>query len=423
MTAPLPLSLPRDYENITTREILAAVRTGENGGPVAGGTPGIKPVVVAVPVKNGDESDVFYAMPSGVTDPDWPVIRYDSRGNNQIRIVPTIKQAGAASAVVYCEYWNGSAWVTPGVTPVVCSLATAGAFPAEDQGWVTLVTGAIGDKLWRHMLRDGNGVASPAIQQSHNQFRQKTAAAPPIVTPPGDWGNIVWDINAASLGALYSNGDEVPLWPDDSPTGADMTTAGGAVINAPEYQATGFPGGLPCVSTSGNNLKLSGTNPTAPYGDWTYYFVVSNLDGGGDAAYILDGSSGYPFGFALYADSSVVGGQVNSTIFGPTDDSASVPGGMANPHIYRLVKSSTMNHWWLFCDGALIAESGCNPQANSTTTISILDYVAGIGMTAKMGRGLAYDTYHIAPTGAGGATVADGLTGPEITLKAFWGTP
>jgi hypothetical protein len=421
----LPLKPPRDFENITTRECFAAVRTGENGGEAPGGTGAIKPVTVALPILDGGDVCVMTAQPAAATDYGWAAPWYDTSGQNEVRVVVDVEAAGAADAETFGEYSADAGETFAELeTPVAAPIADVG---PHKSGWVPLASAEIGDRVWRLRARGGDGAATPVVRKAHFQFRQNVAARPPRGggtpdLPEGIWGTIIHDLNAGMLGTLYADGDGVDFWPDQSPTGYDAQTEGG-VVNSPAYRATGFPGGRPCVSTSGLNQRYVLSNPSRGYESWTKYFVLSGLDGG-DIAYIWGAQNGYPWAYYFWATASAVAAKVNPNAFTDTTDTAPDTWGMAGAHIYRLVKlGGSATHWYLFVDGVQVADHFCNPQANESTVIALLDPSGGLGMTAKLGREVCYDRGHFNTTGDGADGITNGLTGPEVVLKSTWGTP
>ena len=94
---------------------------------------------------------------------------------------------------------------------------------------------------------------------------------------------------------------------------------------------------------------------------------------------------------------------------------------MSSPHIYRWVKTSGEANWRLFVDGVQKIQASANPQVSGSNLINLIDAYGGLGMSAKVGRVLAYDQAHNSPTNSG--STANGLTGPELALQAFWSTP
>jgi hypothetical protein len=114
-------------------------------------------------------------------------VRFDSRGQNQVRCISTVETAGAEDCVAYAEYWDGAAWVTPGVddTEVPVTLGSTGPHPDADEGWVLLTPDAIGDKLWRGMVRGGDDTMSPSVSKFHLQFRNASAPTTDVPIPPG----------------------------------------------------------------------------------------------------------------------------------------------------------------------------------------------------------------------------------------------
>jgi hypothetical protein len=434
MTAPIRPT-PKSLDGRSARELIGIERTVDNDDEVPGsGSSGtVQPVVVAVPIKNGDDVDVFYAQPSGELDPGWPVVRYDSRGNNQIRIVPTVETAGHSTAEVFAQYsQDGSSWATPGASSadVEASIANTGPKPAEDAGWVTLTAAAIADRLWRARLRGGNATASPAIHQCHLQFRQRTQPPPPRGTPgdlpEGDWGNIIHDLNAVRLlnDGTYADGAEVSLWPDDSVSGIDGVASIGSPTG-PTYQATAWTGGKPCVRWPGGNTNPIHFSPTPTQDSYTVYFVGTAITAG-YAFTLYNGFDGYPFGKLLQATGGVLGvglgASVNDNVFAGTYTAISDTWDMTTPHIYRFVFNRLSGRFWVFVDGTMVGSTACNPQITQTTNTLIGQFNTLAG-TLDLARCVTYDTPHVTPDHSSLTVSANGLTVPELVLQAYWETP
>lgn len=422
MTLPLPPIKNAKYA--TARELMGiGVRTGENGAePPAGNAPGVPPVV-PLPFQTGGDVDVFPAQIAGELDPGWPVQRFDSRGQNQVRVVTTVETAGAAGSKVFAQASSdGTTFAAPGTAAVEASLGTVGPKPAADAGWVDLAPAAIGDLLWRMRLVGGNASASPALWGSMLQFRQKTAPRPPRGTPGdlpegGVWGNIVLDLNVT--GALFqalglADGDDVNLWPDERGL-HDFATA--AALLLPKYRASSFGGSRPCVEWAGANVALTNAaNPTAPYGEYTYYFMVEGLDGG-DGAWLWASGIGDSFQYRYDVYSSQI--QIaNNNLFGSPSITASDDWGMSGRHVYRFVKNPGSSSHQLFVGGALKGSAGAAPQTNNDGLTYLMSYVTGLGLAGKVGRVVAYDKKHDSPTNVG--AVAPGMTAPEAALAGYW---
>ena len=281
------------------------------------------------------------------------------------------------------------------------------------------------DTLLALVRRGGDGTISPAMWNAIIEIASggsgTDTGGTPADLPEGDWGNVVWNLNAAMLGTMYADGDSVPRWPDTI-AGRDAITNGQAVVNAPHYRATGMAGGLPCVQSSGLNLPLRFYNPTKNYGSWTYYFIISELDGA-DLGYIMNGSSGNPFGFAFWATSNAIWAHVHTnSFFSSIDSDADTGWNMGTKHIYRFVKDSPSVKWHMFRDGIHVMEETANPQVSDTIVSLLMDAAGGLGMEIKMGRATAYNRSHVNPNPLSGAPM-NGYTAPELELKAFWGTP
>ena len=431
MTAPqLPLEPPRDFENITTREILSYKRTGDNGtDPGAGAGPNA--VTVPLPILDGDGVEVILAPPAGNFDPDWPIPRFDAKGQHQIRCIADVEDPGAAGSRAFVEHSElGASWETPGVgaVSVEVTIDVAGSNPGPNEGWVDLSVEAAADRLWRGLLSGGDGVTSPGLRKFHAQFRQKAVTRPPRpTTPPGDlpedgtWGDIIWDLNVdgpmfAALG--LADGDDVELWPDETGNGHDFVTL--SSLLRPKYRAAGFGGTLPCVEWDGGNLRMfCPTNPTGGLGEYTYYFVLDNLDGGGDNARLFGAGMYDSFQHAIYAS----GNQIlcaNNNLFGSPSIIVTDDWSMLAKNIYRWFKTPTSASHSLHVNGDWKANAGAAPQANNGGDSYLMDFMTGIGMTARVARIVAYNKRHYSPTNID--PPATGMTLPETILQARWGT-
>jgi hypothetical protein len=356
---------------------------------------------------------------SGDEDVEVARVRADFtkfKGGNAV-MQSHVARAGYESAALVTRYSLNSGGTFTDLATVPIAAANPNA-PAVGPRIAVPDAALVNNLLLKLVRRGGNGTITPALWNAIIDVASGAGSGRPSDLPEGDWGTLLWDINSFNLDAIYADNAEVPFFPDERGS-YDASTAGSTVVNAPHYRATGMSGGLPCVQTTGLNLPLLAGNPTKPFGSWTYYFVVSELDGG-DVGFILNGESGYPFGFGLWATASDIAGQVNTNAFGSTVDSATVS--LSGKHIYRFVKESGASHWYLYRDGVLVADEFANPQVNDTVSIRILDAAGGLGMDAKLGRGVAYSRAHLAPT-ALATSPANGLTAPEIVLKAQWGTP
>jgi hypothetical protein len=380
---------------------------------------------VPLPILDGGDV-VLLAQPEAATDYGWAQPWFDSSGYSEGRVIVHVDDAGATDAEAYLEQSSngGETFAEPGVSaaPIAVSIAEVGPFASA---WIALGTESIGDRVWRGMLRGGDGVASPAIAKFHAQFRGASAPVPPRGggappdLPEGAWGNIVFDANAAgaTMAEMYGDGDDVNVFIDDITSNSLVT---GATLLLPKYRATGFAGGRPCVEWAGANVPLAtaANNPTEPYGTYTYYFALDGMGGGADGARIW-GRAGDSFDYALYCYNSSFGAANNNLFGGQTF--ASDTWDMSAPHLYRWVKDSASSRWQLFVDGTMVLNVANAPQTNNGGVITLMDYLSGLGLDGKVGRVVAYDKAHSAPTPDG--ALADGLTGPEIVLKAAWGTP
>ena len=225
----------------------------------------------------------------------------------------------------------------------------------------------------------GNGTGEFVLG---NVYVELTAEArPPISTIPEPetpdlpdgppWGNIVFDADAASpaMLAAYDDGDDVNTF-FDGIAADNLTTV--ATLLLPKYRASGFAGARPCVEWDGANVPLSAPiNPTQPYGSYTYYFVLDNLDGG-DGARIWGAGFGDSFQYSIYCDGDTVYAANNNLFGNPSlfaEDSGGTAWGMAEAHIYRWVKDAASSAHRLFVDGVLKASAGAAPQTNNAGAV------------------------------------------------------
>lgn len=293
---------------------------------------------------------------------------------------------------------------------------------------VELPEGArLANTIYRGEAVGGDDAASPEIYNFAFALR---AERPGTVPDPDDpeiptgspWGNIVFDIDAGGtqMQAMYTDGEDVNPWPDETAYNNDMGTVG--VFLLPKYKATAFTGGLPCVEWVGGDIPLTtASNPTQPYGDYTYYFVLEDLDGGGDGSLLWGGGFTDSFQYSLRATGNQISA-ANNNLFGTPSITVTDDWGMSGAHIYRWVKDSASASHHLFVDGVLKGSAGAAPQTNNNGQTQLMNYLTGLGLSVKVGRVVAYDESHLSPTNTGDIPV-NGLTGPEIALRAFWGTP
>jgi hypothetical protein len=407
MTAPIRPA-PKSLDGRSARELYAYERTvddGEEALPPATGAGG-RPPVVPLPVFDGGLVRVLLEQPAGATDYSFKRPVYDASWATQARLIADIETAGHTAAELYAEYsTDGVTWVEPGVSAAEVAISLAQTGPVASL-WVNLATGARADRMWRVWARGGNGTLSPVVAKVHIQFRIGTTTPLPPTSSAGC--TTIHKLNGMSLGSIYTNGDPVLSWPDEGPLGYDATTVSG-VLPAPVYEATGFPGGLPCVSwPGGNTLALRFTPPTND--SFTHYMVVSDIDGG-DFGGILSGD-GYPFGKGIFANETQLGAHVNTTIWGNTFVWMDDDWDMSAKHIYRFVFNKRIGHWWLFVDGVLKGDHECNPQYTATTEFLIGSY-SSLAITMK----LAYEEC------CSEVNSEEGYTAKETALKATWGTP
>lgn len=420
MTAPIRPA-PKSLDGRSARELFAFEQTTDNGGetptPATGGT---VPPVIPLPFQTGGDVDVFITPGSSAIDPLWPVERFDSRGNNQVRVVTNVETAGAAAAVLLAESSiDGASWSSPAASDVAVPIATVGPKPLPGQGWVDLSAASIADMLWRLRLRGGDSAASPALWGSMLQFRQKVSNRPPLFDPV--WGSLVFQLDPygplfTALG--YADTADVPLWPDETGIGHDFATAAGLLL--PTYRATGFNGSRKCVRWAGGNVPLTTSdNPLEAYGSYTLIVVAEALDGG-DGAQMWGNPGNNSFNFDVYFDDSHIS-VANNNPFGAPSITASDSWGMSTAHIYRLVKNSASSSHQLFVDGVLKGTATNAPQTNNGGLIQLMYDLGGVGLTGRIARIDGYDRSHSSPTNIG--AVANGLTVPELALKAKYGTP
>lgn len=424
MTAPIrPLVLSLDGRS--ARELYAIERTNDDGEPTnppagAGG-------VLIPDLKIAEGLKVMTAQPSGETA-YWPETPwYDSTGANQMRVVVgNVETAGHTTARIYAQQkaTTGGTFAHPGigVTEIAASIAGTG---SSKSNWIDLDPTAIGERLWKAFAIGGNATLTPVAGGIHFQFRQKAVDRPPIGTPPGDlpedatWGSILFDANAAhaAMVAAYGNGDDVTAFFDRIAADDFVTSPG---FGLPTYQATGFNGSRPCVEWNGGNIPLNApTNPTQPIGSYTWYLVIENLGGGADGAFVFGDPGNSSFSMRINASNTLIACTNNNP--GGALTNISDDWGMTSAHIYRFVKVATTSVWHMFVDGVLKATVGNAPQTNDTASLTLMNFVSGLGIDGRVGRIVAYNKEHISATNTG--TPASGLTAPELVLKAYWGTP
>lgn len=428
MTGPVrPLVLSLDGRS--ARELYAIERTNDNGEPTnpPAGAGGV--LIPDLTIADGGGMTVMSAQPAAETD-YWPRSPwYDSTGANQMRVVvDDVEVAGATTARIIAKQkdTSGGTFANPGigVTEVAAAINAVG---QAKSSWIDIDPSGIGERLWHAYAVGGNASLTPVVGGIHIQFRQTTVARPPIGGPPGSdlpedatWGAIVEDANAAhaAMVAAYGNGDDVTAF-FDRIAANDFVTAPG--FGLPTYQATGFNGSRPCVQWSGGNIPLNApANPTQSLGDWTWYLVIENLGAGADGAFVFGDPGNGSFSMRINADNTHIGATVNT----PGGGLALVSDtwGMSGAHIYRFVKDSTALKFYVFVDGVKVLEGGSSSGApNDTPSLTLMNYVSGLGITGRVGRVVGYNMKHTSSTNSG--PTADGLTAPEAVLKAFWGTP
>lgn len=348
--------------------------------------------------------------------------RVPSRFAKGITVWAHVLVVGAAGSTLDVEYTinDGVSWDSTGIAVPLDSLGPK----LVD---ATLPTAArVTEARYRAVSVDGDGVKSPELYNFAFALTVNAPESIPEPEPPTDvpvgspWGDVVFRIKAAgdAFNALgYGDGDDVNLYPDETAFGNDMGTA--AVLLLPKYRATGFGGTMPCVEWDGANVPLSTpNNPTEDYSSYTYYVVIENLDGG-DGARIWGAGLGDSFQYSYYADSNHILA-ANNNVFGTPSISATDDWGMSGKHILRFVKTSASSSHSVWVDGVLKGSAGAAPQGNNGGTAWLMDYLGGLGLSGRVAEVVAYNQAHNSPTNTG--AVANGLTGPEIALKEFWGT-
>lgn len=328
--------------------------------------------------------------------------------------------AGVEDSVLDVEYSidDGVSWTAIGVQPRLDILApqiVSATLPVEAR---------VAGTIYRAAAAGGDDESSPEIYNFAFALRSNAPIGLPTPPPPGTidpptgtpWGNIIRDANApgAEMDAAYNDTDDVDSF-IDSVAGNNLTSE--AVLLLPKYNATGL-NGKPCVEWDGANVPLIGPDVSHDYGSWTVYIVAENLNGG-DGADIWNGLPGGTYSYGISADSTVFGVQANN-VFGAYTIIAD-SWDMSQRHIYRLAKSTEWAHWYFFVDGVLKGSAFNAIQTNDCATSTLMDYRSGLGLSGRIGRVLEYDQAHISPTNSG--SVANGLTGPELALRAYWGTP
>jgi hypothetical protein len=331
--------------------------------------------------------------------------------------------AGSELVVKYSPSTTTPAWADLAALP----LNVANAVVPRISTPVLMPSAAKVKKLLLKLIRrGGNGTITPEMW---NAIIQATSAKPPTIPTGGGpepplpedatWGSIVWDGDAANPlnSEVYDDGDDLDTIFDASPTGYNATTT--ATLLLPKYRTAGWAGSLPCFEWDGMNVPLQVQNPTQGLGNWTYYLLIENLDGG-DNAPVWSGLNGYPFGYNMWATSSQLCAHVNTNAFTNTQCCATDSWGMGDRHIYRWNKDSGSVHWNLWVDGIRVCNNEANPQGNDTTLVEIMNH-GTLGASARIGRIVAYNKNHNTSVAAG--TPADGKTLPETILSAYWGTP
>lgn len=411
---------PKSLDGRSARELFAFERTTNNGEetpPPA--TSSSTPPVITLPFQTGGSIHTFPSLASGEVDPLWPVLRYDARGANQVRVATNVVVAGASACRLFAQYDGGSGFAIPGVVDVAAGIGAVGPKPLANQGWVDLTPAAIADVLWRLRFAGGDAAASPALWGSHLQFRLKTASRPPL--GGGPWGNIVgnWDGLGDMMTALaYADNADVNLWPDESGFANDFGTIESLLL--PKWKATGFTGGLPCVQWAGANIPLTTpNNPTEDYGSYTIYFVAENLDGG-DIARLWGHTGGDSFQLQFYFTDSHI--QVaNNNLFGSPSIDVTDDWDMSTKHTYRFVKHAPSSSHSFWVDGVMKASAFGAPQTNNGGLIQLMSDMGGIGCSGRIAEVKAFDQPHISTTPTG--PLEDGKTEPELEFSSKWGTP
>jgi hypothetical protein len=331
--------------------------------------------------------------------------------------------AGSELVVKYSPSTSSPAWADLVALPLNTANAVV---PRISMPLLMPSAAKVKNLLLKLIRRGGNGTVTPEMW---NAIIQATSARPPTVPSGGPepplpedatWGAIVWDGDAANPlnSDVYGDGDDVNTIFDASPTGYDATTT--ATLLLPKYRKTGWAGSLPCFEWDGMNTPLNVQNPTQGLGNWTYYLLIENLDGG-DNAPVWSGVNGYPFGYNMWATGSTICAQVNTNAFTGTECCATDTWGMGDRHIYRWSKDSGAVHWSLWVDGIKVCDNSANPQGNDTTLVEIMNAGTGLGMSGRIARIVAYNKNHNTSVAVG--TPADGKTLPETILSAYWGTP
>lgn len=95
---------------------------------------------------------------------------FDATNFTQVRVVARVVTLGAATARLYPQYWNGSAFTTVG-TGTGAQSASLAAQAAVRSDWITLPAGAKADVIWRIAQNGGNGTADPALGFVALQFK------------------------------------------------------------------------------------------------------------------------------------------------------------------------------------------------------------------------------------------------------------
>lgn len=421
MTAPIR-PLVKSLDGRSARELYAIERTNDNGEPTNPPTTGApQPPVVTLPFQTGGDVDVFLAPGSGEVDTLWPAERFDARGNNQMRVVTNVAAAGGASAELFAQSSiNGASWATPGTSDVAQSIAAVGPKPLPNQGWINIDPASIADMLWRLRLRGGDGAASPALWGSMLQFRNKVANRPTTFDPL--WGSEILDLDP--IGALfaalgYGDGDDAPLFPDETGIGHDFASAAGLLL--PTYHASGFNGGSnPYIEWAGGNVPLTTPdNPLAAYPSYTLLIIAEGLDGG-DGAQMWGNPGSNSFNFDVYFDDANIS-VANNNVGGSPGFTASDDWGMSTGHQYRFVKNAGTSSHQLFVDGVLKGTATNAPQTNNPGLIQLMYDLGGVGLSGRIAKVKAWDKAHSSPTNIG--AVANGLTPFETAYQTRFGTP
>ena len=339
-----------------------------------------------------------------------------------------VTRAGVGSAqlvVRYATNLTSPTWADLG--PKV-SLAVANAVVPRQSGSVLVPDASkINALLLKLVRRGGNGTLSPemwnAILTIAN-YTSGTGAPPSDLPEDATWGNVIYDLNA--LGPLmtalaYGDGDDVVTWPNEKANAAWDVFASGGLL-APKWNATGF-NSKPCVEWAGSNVPMTtaSTQPTAAYGNYTYYFVVDGMDGG-DGARLWGAGFGDSFQYSIYFNDTQFYA-ANNDLFGGASCFGTPPGSMSQGKIVRWVKNSGSAGHAMWIDGVFKCSSVTAPQTNNDGVAHLMHYLSGLGLSGRVARVVAYDRIHIRPDGttAGGNT--SGLTAPELVLQSIWGVP